>query len=88
VGGSIAQLNLGVLLRRRLHVIGTVLRSRDREEKLALTEKVRTELVPLFESGELEPVVDRVFPLREAADAHVYMEENRNAGKVVLRVRD
>ena len=88
VGGTMAQLNLGVLLRRRLHVIGTVMRSRNTEEKSALAESTREHLLPRFESGELFPVVDRVFDLREAAEAHAYMEDNQNAGKVVLRVRN
>lgn len=87
VGGTMAQLNLGVLLRRRLRVIGTVLRSRDAEERAELANGVKRDLLPRFESGELFPVVDRVFDLHEAAQAHTYMEENRNAGKIVLRVR-
>ena len=113
VGGTMAQLNLGVLLRRRLHVIGTVMRSRNSsgravslpasrasgpswvkkpcsrnsEEKSELADSAREHLLPRFESGELFPVVDRVFDLHEAAAAHAYMEDNQNAGKVVLRVR-
>lgn len=87
IGGTMAQLNLGVLLRRRLRVIGTVMRSRADSEKADLAEKVRTELLPRFEAGDLFPVVDRVFDLSDAALAHTYMEENQNAGKVVLRVR-
>jgi len=87
VGGTMAQLNLGVLLRRRLHVIGTVMRSRNSEEKRSLAESVRRDLLPRFESGELFPVVDRVFELDQAASAHGYMEDNQNAGKVVLRIR-
>jgi len=87
VGGTMAQLNLGVLLRRRLHVIGTVMRSRDPEEKRTLAESVKRDLLPRFESGELFPVVDRVFELDQAATAHGYMEDNQNAGKVVLRIR-
>jgi putative PIG3 family NAD(P)H quinone oxidoreductase len=87
VGGTMAQLNLGVLLRRRLHVIGTVMRSRDPEEKRTLAESVKRDLLPRFESGELFPVVDRVFELDQAAAAHGYMEDNQNAGKVVLRIR-
>ncbi|MCK5446542.1 MAG: zinc-binding dehydrogenase, partial [Gemmatimonadetes bacterium] len=87
VGGTMAQLNLGVLLRRRLHVIGTVMRSRSTEEKNELAESTREHLLPRFEAGELFPVVDRVFDLHEAAEAHTYMEDNQNAGKVVLRVR-
>lgn len=87
VGGTMAQLNLGVLLRRRLHIVGTVMRSRDDREKSDLALSARQDLLPRFESGELFPVVDRVFDLHEAAEAHAYMEENRNAGKIVLRVR-
>jgi len=88
MGGTMAQINLGVLMRRRLKVIGTVLRSRSADEKTVLTERVHRELSPRFESGELEAVVDRVFPLAGAAEAHSYVEENRNLGKVMLRVRD
>jgi len=87
LGGTMAQINLGVLMRRRLKVIGTVLRSRESEEKVALTERADRDLSPHFASGELESVVDRVFPLARAAEAHTYVEENRNLGKVVLRVR-
>ena len=86
VGGITAQTNLGVLLRRRLRVIGTVMRSRSDEEKRAIADRVRTDLLPLFASGQLQPVVDRVFPLEQVAAAHHYMEENRNAGKIILRV--
>ena len=86
MGGITAQTNLGVLLRRRLRVIGTVMRSRSDEEKRAITDRVRTDLLPLFASGRLQPVVDRVFSLDEVAEAHQYMEENRNTGKIVLRV--
>jgi NADPH:quinone reductase-like Zn-dependent oxidoreductase len=88
MGGTMAQLNLGVLMRRRLTVIGTVLRSRNADERSVLTEQVRRDLSPRFASGELEAVVDRVFPLAGAAEAHAYVEENRNLGKVMLRVRD
>jgi len=87
LGGAMAQINLGVLMRRRLTITGTVLRSRGAEEKSALTAHVERDLSPLFASGVLEPVVDRVFPLADAAEAHAYVEENRNLGKVMLRVR-
>ncbi len=86
MGGITAQTNLGVLLRRRLRVIGTVMRSRSDDEKRTIADQVRTDLLPLFASGRLQPVVDRVFALEEVAEAHQYMEENRNTGKIVLRV--
>jgi putative PIG3 family NAD(P)H quinone oxidoreductase len=87
MGGAMAQLNLGVLMRRRLTVVGTVLRSRDKDEKAELTNRVERDLLPLFASGRLESVIDRVFPLANAAEAHAYVEQNRNLGKVMLRVR-
>lgn len=86
LGGITAQTNLGVLLRRRLRVVGTVMRSRSVEEKRTVAERVRTDLLPLFENGRLHPVVDRVFPLDDVVAAHRYMEENLNTGKIVLRV--
>jgi putative PIG3 family NAD(P)H quinone oxidoreductase len=88
VGGAMAQLNLGVLLRRRLTVTGTVLRSRDAVERAWLAERFTEDLAPRFAAGQLRAVVDRVFPLARAAEAHAFMEENRNTGKIVLRVRD
>ena len=87
LGGAMAQVNLGVLMRRRLTITGTVLRSRGAEEKSALTAHAERDLSPLFASGVLEPVVDRVFPLADAAEAHAYVEGNHNLGKVMLRVR-
>jgi NADPH:quinone reductase-like Zn-dependent oxidoreductase len=88
VGGTMAQLNLGALLRRRIHVIGTVMRSREPEEKADLAGRVSEALLPRFEEGQLRPVVDRVFPLDQAAEAHRLMEDNRNLGKIVLKVSD
>lgn len=86
LGGGRVEADLGALLRKRARVMGTVLRSRSRAEKAALTAEVRRRLMPLFRDGTLRPVVDRTFPLEEAAAAHRRMEENRNLGKIVLDV--
>lgn len=85
VAGRRAELDLGLLLGKRLTLIGTVLRSRSLEEKVAVAEAFRASALPLFEDGRLRPVVDRVFPFAEVGAAQAYMEENRNFGKVVLR---
>ena len=84
LGGSRAEIDLGTLMRKRATIIGTVLRSRPLEEKIALTDRVRTDLLPALERGEIRPVVDRCYPLTRAAEAHRYMEENRNLGKIIL----
>ena len=88
MGGTKADLNLGLLVSRRLRVIGSVLRSRSLTEKVAITEAFRSEVMPLFANGTLKPVVDATYPIAEAAAAHDYVAANKNFGKVVLRVRD
>lgn len=86
LGGSRVEADLGRLLRKRARVIGTVLRARSRAEKLTLTAEVRERVLPLLADGRLRPLVDRTFPLAEAAEAHRHMEANRNVGKIVLEV--
>jgi NADPH:quinone reductase-like Zn-dependent oxidoreductase len=86
MGGGTVEANVGALMPKRLSVYGTVLRMRSLEEKAALTDQFRRHVLPLIESGRLRAVVDRVFPLAEAAEAHRYMESNANFGKIVLAV--
>ncbi len=82
--GARATLDLGLLMRKRGTVRGTVLRSRGRAEKVALALAFTREVLPGFSDGSLRPVVDSVFPAEDAAAAHRYMEENRNFGKILL----
>jgi len=86
LGGITGDLNLGFLLNKRLRVLGTVLRSRPLEEKALATRAFEKSVVPHLESGRLKAVVDRVFPLADAIEAHRYMETNANVGKIVLEV--
>jgi NADPH:quinone reductase len=83
-GGASAPFNMSVLLRKRLTIVGTMLRSRPLEEKIALARDFSERGVPLFESGRLKPVVDRVFPFEEIRAAHQLMESNDTFGKIVL----
>jgi len=86
MAGLKAELPLGDVLRRRLRVVGTVLRSRPLEEKIALALAFEDRMVPLFEgpSPRLRPVIDRVLPLDAIAEGHRAMEDNANFGKIVL----
>jgi putative PIG3 family NAD(P)H quinone oxidoreductase len=96
VGGRIVQvgvmdpspvtLPLGMLLPKRATIVGTVLRSRPIEEKIAVSQRFAREVVPLFDTGALRPVIDRRYPLDQVADAHRHMEANANVGKIVLDV--
>ncbi|WP_026370301.1 NAD(P)H-quinone oxidoreductase [Kallotenue papyrolyticum] len=84
--GSRATADLSLIQRKRLQVIGTVLRARPLEEKIAVTQAFARQVVPLLARGVVRPVIDRVFELAEAAEAHRYMERNANVGKIVLHV--
>jgi NADPH:quinone reductase len=72
------------VLRRRLLLRGTVLRSRSLAEKIDATARFEREVVPLLASGKVRPVVDSVFPLDRIADAHRRMESNESVGKVIV----
>jgi NADPH2:quinone reductase len=86
MGGGQAAVNLGLLLVKRVHWIGTTLRARPLEQKAALSQRFIAEIVPLFESGSLHPVIDSRFPLAEIAAAHRHMEANANIGKILVDV--
>ncbi len=83
--GANAQFNMGTLLRKRLTMVGTMLRSRPPEEKIALARDFSERGVPLFDAGRIKPVVDRVFRFEEIREAHKLMESNQTFGKIVLR---
>ncbi len=84
MGGVKIEANLGLLMTKRLQIFGSVLRSRPLADKIAITRSFRTKWLPLLAAGRIKPVVDRVFPLAQVANAHRYMEENRNFGKIIL----
>jgi putative PIG3 family NAD(P)H quinone oxidoreductase len=88
LAGARADVDLGLVLRRRLRIFGTVLRSRPLEEKILAAQTLAHAIAPLFVSGALEPVIDRVLPLERAAEAHAYVAANEGFGKVVLTVGD
>ena len=84
LGGAAAQLDLGLLMRRRAEVIGTVLRPRPLEDKLLATRLFAADVLPLLAAGRVGPVVDSVLPLERAREAHARMEQNDSFGKLVL----
>lgn len=87
LGGAKASLDFGRLLMKRHTVSGVVMRTRSHSDKAAIVEGFRRRFLPLFETGVLRPVLDRVYPLSEVRAAHERMEANENRGKIVLCVR-
>ncbi len=84
MSGATIEVDLNMIMRKRLHVIGSVMRSQPLANKIAITQRFRDRWLPLLESGTIQPTIDTTFPLAEAAAAHRYMEENRNIGKIML----
>lgn len=83
-GGVKAEVNAGMVLRRRLTITGSTLRPRPVSFKGAIARSLRERVWPLLSSGAIKPVIHQVFPAEQAAAAHELMESNRHIGKLVL----
>ncbi len=87
MGGSlIPNFDLRLFMRKRLTLSGSTLRNRDLSYKIRLTREFAEFALPRFSGNKLVAVVDKVFPWEKVSEAHYYMEENRNIGKIVLAV--
>jgi putative PIG3 family NAD(P)H quinone oxidoreductase len=87
-GGTTAELNLGALMAKRAAVLATSLRARPANEKAAIVASVRENVWPLLDDGKVRPVVDRTYPLGDAAAAHRRIEASDHVGKVLLLTGD
>jgi tumor protein p53-inducible protein 3 len=86
LGGSVLEkLNLFSLMSKCIQLTGTLLTPRSDEYKALLTKEFAKNATPFFENGKIRPVIDTVFPIEMAGDAHKHMEENRNIGKIILQ---
>ena len=83
-GGAKAQINLLTIMQKRLILTGSTLRPRSADEKARLAAAVEAVVWPWIEAGEAAPVIDRTFPLAEAAQAHARLEAGDHVGKVML----
>ncbi len=86
LAGGTVELPIMKLMQKRLVITGSTLRPRDANEKARLTAEVERVVWPWVASGALKPIVDKVFPLAEAAAAHAYLEAGAHVGKVMLAV--
>ena len=84
--GPEAPLNIFTVMRKRLRLSGSTMKARSFAEKARLAEALRAHVWPLLEAGKVAPVIDRFFPLAEAAAAHARMEAGDHIGKIVLKV--
>ena len=86
MAGKPLSFNVGALLAKRATITGTVLRARPLDEKIAITQRFASEMLPLFETGTLRPVIDSRYSFTRIAQAHEYMASNGNVGKIVIDI--
>ena len=86
MGGAQANVNLGVLMGKRISIRGVTLRTRTLEEKLVVTRRFATHVLPLLASGKVRPIIERVYAMEEIGEAHREMGENKNFGKLIVRI--
>jgi putative PIG3 family NAD(P)H quinone oxidoreductase len=82
--GPTAELDMRIVLGRRLTITGSTLRPQSIAEKTAIADELRNQVLPLLESGQVKPIIDSTFSLRDAAAAHELMESSQHMGKLVL----
>ena len=84
--GANQEVDFSMIMRKRLTVTGSTLRPQSVAAKAAIAEELETHVWPLLETGRVKPVMDHVFPLRDAMNAHKRMERSGHIGKIVLKV--
>ncbi len=87
-GAKLDALDLTPIMTRRLHVTGSTMRPRTAAQKAEIADALRREVWPVLNAGRCGPVIQDVFPLDRAADAHRLMESSAHIGKIVLRVAE
>lgn len=86
LNGATAEVNFLPVMLKRLTLTGSTLRPRSIEEKASLARALREKVWPLIEAGRVKPLIDTVFPLKDAAKAHALMEKSSHIGKIILTI--
>lgn len=87
LSGGQTEIDLRSLMGRRLRLIGSVLRSRSLAEKQTITRRFREQFWDQIKSGDIQPVIDSIYPIEKANEAHEHMRQNQNIGKIILKIR-
>ncbi|WHX26477.1 NAD(P)H-quinone oxidoreductase [Virgibacillus halodenitrificans] len=85
-GTEVEKVNLMQLMLKRVHLKGTLLTPRSDEYKQQLTQDFSENVLPLIQENKIKPIIDKVFKLEDVQEAHKHMEENKNIGKIILRI--
>ena len=89
LGGTIvSEIDLGTLISKRVHLVGTLLTPRSDSYKAQLTQEFMDNVGPYLSDGQVKPIIDSTFPLDQVKEAHEYMEANKNIGKIILTITE
>ncbi len=86
MSGAVSEINLGLLMMKRLTVVGSTLRARPIAEKAAVMDALKRDVWPNFENGSVKPIIEEIIPIEKAEDAHALVASNQTVGKVVMSV--
>lgn len=86
MSGSLAEIDLGLLMNKLVQIKGFILRRRNLHQKRLITKRFKERWLNLLENGKIKPIIDSVFPITQIQDAHRYMEESKHFGKVVINL--
>lgn len=86
LGGAKAEVNFTPMLVKNLQITGTTLRNKSKEEKASICLKLKENIWPLLENGTIKPIIDSVFNIDDVEKAHQYMQDNKNTGKIILKL--
>ena len=86
LGGTQANVNLSLLMGKRIQIRGCTLRSRTIEDKFLVTRRLSTQVIPLLANGTVKPIVEQVYPMHEIGEAHEAMAANKNFGKLIVTI--
>tara|TARA_Y100000590_G_scaffold89805_1_gene101159 strand:- start:757 stop:1725 length:969 start_codon:yes stop_codon:yes gene_type:complete len=86
MGGAKASINLGLLMMKRLRIIGSTLRAQPISKKTEIMNNLKNNIWPFLDTGDIKPIIETIMPIEEANKAHQLIESNQTFGKVVLKV--
>ena len=86
LSGADCRIDLSQILRKRIQIKGSVMRSRSIEDKREITNRFKKMWLPHLISGKIRPIIDSVYPLEKVKEAHERMEANQNFGKICLEI--
>ncbi|HCI81159.1 MAG TPA: NAD(P)H-quinone oxidoreductase [Ktedonobacter sp.] len=86
LGGTQANVNIGMLMGKRIQMRGCTMRTRTLEEKLTVTRLFTTQVVPLLANGTVKPIIEQTFAMHDISEAHKAMAENKNFGKYIITI--